>query len=99
MIKSKNVIIYTSIKTKLKEEVGMAGSKSTQTRFVRHKHLLYIPSLAFLDDYAPSYKCDVFVMWHVGDIQAVPVLFFIALSIIYQFHLKWLAHSTLSIIK
>ena len=39
---------------KLKDEVGMAGSKSTQ-RFVRHKHLLYIPSLAFLDYYAPSY--------------------------------------------
>ena len=32
---------------KLKDEVGMAGSKSTQTRFVRHKHLLYIPTLAF----------------------------------------------------
>ena len=38
----------TSIKTiKLKDEVGMAGSKSTQTRFVRNKHLLYIPTLAF----------------------------------------------------
>ena len=37
----------------LKDEVGMAGSKSTPTRFVRHKHLLYIPSLAFLDYYAP----------------------------------------------
>ena len=32
---------------KLKDEVGMAGSKSTQARFVRHKHLLYIPMLAF----------------------------------------------------
>ena len=32
---------------KLKDEVGMAGSKSTPTRFVRHKHLLYIPTLAF----------------------------------------------------
>ena len=40
---------------KLKDEVGMAGSKSTRTRFVRHKHLLYIPSLTFLDYYAPSY--------------------------------------------
>ena len=28
----------------LKDEVGMAGLKSTQTRFV---HLLYIPTLAF----------------------------------------------------
>ena len=49
----------------LKDEVGMAGSKSTQTRFVRHKHLLYIPSLAFLDYYAPI-DVDVFVecgMW------------------------------------
>ena len=36
----------TSIKN-MKDEVGMAGSKSTQTRFVRHKHLLYIPTLAF----------------------------------------------------
>ena len=34
---------------KLKDdEVGMAGSKSTQTRFVGDKHLLYIPTLAFL---------------------------------------------------
>ena len=42
--------IITRIKNKkLKDEVGMAGSKSTQTRFVRHKHLLYIPLLAFLD--------------------------------------------------
>ena len=40
---------------KLKDEVGMAESKSTKTRFVRHKHLLYIPSLAFLDCYGPSY--------------------------------------------
>ena len=32
---------------KLKDEVGMAGSKSTQTRFVRHKHLRYIPTPAF----------------------------------------------------
>ena len=31
----------------MKDEVGMAGSKSTQTRFIRHKHLLYIPTLAF----------------------------------------------------
>ena len=31
----------------LKDEVGMAGSKSMQTRFVRHKHLLYIPTFAF----------------------------------------------------
>ena len=38
----------TSIKSnKLKDEVGMAGSKSTQTRFIRLKHLLYIPTLAF----------------------------------------------------
>ena len=45
----------------------MAGSKSTQTRFVRDKHLLYIPSLAFLDFYAPiAINVDVFVkcgMW------------------------------------
>ena len=27
----------------------MAGSKSTQTRFVKDKHLLYIPTLAFLN--------------------------------------------------
>ena len=56
----------TRIKTiQLKDEVGMAGSKSTQTRFVRHKHLLYFPSLAFLDYYAPI-NVDVFVecgMW------------------------------------
>ena len=38
----------TSTKTiKLKDEVGMAGSKRTQTRFGRDKHLLYIPTLAF----------------------------------------------------
>ena len=45
----------------------MAGSKSTQTRFVRHKHLLYIPSLAFLDYYAPI-NVDAFVecgMWEI----------------------------------
>ena len=57
------IIIITSIK--LKDEVGMAGLKSTQTRFVRHKHLLYIPLLAFLDYYAPI-NVDVFVecgMW------------------------------------
>ena len=55
----------TKTSIKLKDEVGMAGSKSTQTRFVRHKHLLYIPSLAFLDYYAPI-NVDVFVecgMW------------------------------------
>ena len=45
----------------------MAGSKSTQTtlNFVGQKHLLYIPSLAFLDYYAPI-NVDVFVkcgMW------------------------------------
>ena len=50
--------LLSSIKTiKLKDEVGMTGSKSTQTRFVRDKHLLYIPSLAFLDYYAPISKC------------------------------------------
>ena len=57
----------TSIKTiKLKDEVGMAGSKSTQTRFVRDKHLLYIPTLAILDYCAPIINVDVFiecVMW------------------------------------
>ena len=37
----------------------MAGSKSTQTRLVRDKHLLYIPLLAFLDYYAPI-NVDVF---------------------------------------
>ena len=63
---------------KLKDEVGMAGSKTTQTRlnFVRHKHLLYIyiPSLAFLDYYAPI-NVDVFYrVQHVGDIQVVPWL-------------------------
>ena len=31
----------------------MAGPKSTQRRFVRDKHLLYIPTLAFLDYCAP----------------------------------------------
>ena len=57
------LLLITSIKTiKLKDEVGMAGSKSTQTRFVRDKHqiLLYIPSLAFLDYCAPI-NVDVFV--------------------------------------
>ena len=38
----------------------MAGSKRTQTRFARHKHLLYIPSLGFLDYCAPT-NVDVFV--------------------------------------
>ena len=54
--------ITTSIKTiKLKDEVGMTGSKSTQTRFARdNKHLLYIPTLAFLGYYAPI-NVDVFV--------------------------------------
>ena len=42
-----------------------ARSKSTRTRFVRHKHLLYIPLLAFLDYYAPI-NVHVFIecsMW------------------------------------
>ena len=43
----------------MKDEIGMAGSKSTETRFVRHKHLLYIPLLAFLY-YAPI-NVDVYV--------------------------------------
>ena len=53
---------------KLKDEVGMAGSKSTQTRFVStciSICYIYIPSLAFLDYYAPI-NVDVFVeygMW------------------------------------
>ena len=56
--------IITITKTiKLKDEVGMAGSKSTQTRFVRHKYLLYIPLLAFLSYYAPIHV-DVFVKCH-----------------------------------
>ena len=42
----------------------MAGSKCTQTRFVRHKHLLYIPLLAFLY-YAPI-NVDVFVKYKCG---------------------------------
>ena len=52
----------------------MAGSKSTQTRFVRHKHLLYVPSLAFLDYYTPIKAVDVqciYQVQHVGDIQVV----------------------------
>ena len=47
----------------------MAGSKSTQTRFVRDKHLLYIPSLAFLD-YCVPVNVDVFVecgRWEMTD--------------------------------
>ena len=44
---------------KLKDEVGMTGSKSSQTTFVRDKHLLYIPTLAFLGYYAPI-NVDVF---------------------------------------
>ena len=40
----------TSVKKiKLKDEIGMAGSKSTQTRFVRHKHNFAIhPYACFL---------------------------------------------------
>ena len=36
----------------------MVGSKSTQTRFVRDKHLLYTPLLAFLD----CYICNCYIM-------------------------------------
>ena len=44
---------------KLKDEVGMAGSKSTQTRFVRHKHLLYISTIT---SRVRSFICAE--MWH-----------------------------------
>ena len=40
----------------------MAGSKSTQIRFVRHKHLLYIPSLGYLDIW-------VFVIYYIYGIS------------------------------
>ena len=42
---------HTSIETtiKLKDEAGMAGSKSTQTRFVYLSYPLYTPTLVFLD--------------------------------------------------
>ena len=32
---------YKNNRIKLKDEVGMAGSKSTQTRFVRDNHIYY----------------------------------------------------------
>ena len=38
------------------DEIGMAGPKSTQTRFIyrdNHVHYSYIPTLAFLDHHAP----------------------------------------------
>ena len=51
---------------KLKNEVWMAGSKSTQIRD-NHIYYLYIPTLAFLDYYA-SINVDAFVecgMWEI----------------------------------
>ena len=48
-VNGSETVAYNKKTIKLKDEVEMTGSKSTQTRFVRDKHLLYIPSLAFLD--------------------------------------------------
>ena len=47
------IISSTSIKIKLKDEVGMAGPKSIYTnkncRDINHIHYIYIPTLAFID--------------------------------------------------
>ena len=54
----------------MKNKVGMAGSKSTQTRDIK-SHLLYIPTLAFLNYFAPI-NVAVFVECghdNMGDIQ------------------------------
>ena len=66
---------------KLKDEVGMGGPKSTQTRFVyrdNHVHYSYIPTLAFLDYHVPvdgdlfvlsltkRNLCDPLLLWFAG---------------------------------
>ena len=43
------LLVVASLGLEMRLVTELAGSKSTQTRFVRDKHLLYIPSLAFLD--------------------------------------------------
>ena len=72
---------------KLKDEVGMAMPKSTQTRFLgirdNHNHYVYIPTLAFLDynNYRPNIDVDLFKAcypWsvldlHVGENHVLPV--------------------------
>ena len=47
----------------MKNEVGMAGSKSTQTRDIAT--ILYIPTLAFLNYYAPI-NVNVFAFAECG---------------------------------